>query len=161
MKSDRLMRVGYSFLGLLAGDAALLFLVLFKSFCASLQQHGKLMALLLKSTLEWFGVVAIVSIAGWIMIGVPAVLILSPGRTLKTSRLLLVLVGALLGPLALLFVFLLLSRGKLSSATFTQTTFLWACASVISTIAFGVHCTLVRRTARIKLKISTELSAPE
>ena len=148
MKGDRLLRVGYSFLGLLAGDAALLLLVLFNALRASLLQHGRLMALLLRSALEWFGLVAIVSIVGWMMVGVPAVLTLSTGRILKTAWWQLLLVGALLGPIALLIVFLLLSRGQLSRETFVSTGFFWACASVISTIGFGVHCAFVRRWAR-------------
>ena len=148
MKNDRLLRVSYSFLGLLAGDAALLFLGLLNALRASLLQHGKLMSLMFRSTLEWFIPVAIVSIVGWMIIGIPAVLIISAERILKTAWLLILMVGALLGPLALLIVFLLLSRGMPRGETFTHTEFLWACASVISMVAFGVHCALVRQRAR-------------
>ena len=147
MKSDRLLRVGYSFLGLLAGDAALLFLGLFNALRASLLQHGKLMSLMFRSALEWFIPVVIVSIVGWLVIGVPAVLMISTGRILRTSWWPILMLGALLGPLALLVIFLLLSRGMPSGQTFSHTGFLWACASLISTVAFGLHCALVRRSA--------------
>lgn len=156
MRSDRLLRVGYSFLGLLAGDAALLVLVVFNALRTSLLQHGRLMGLLLQMSLEWFSLVAIVSIAGWMMVGVPAVLILSANRIVKTARWQLLLAGALLGPLALMIVFLLLSRGKVSSEIFTNTGLFWICASIISTIAFGVHCALVRRSERRRLRTPTE-----
>ena len=147
MKSDWLLRVGFSFLGLLAGDAALLILALLNFLHISLLLHGQLEAQFL-TALGWFIPIAIVSIIGWMMIGVPAVLIISTGRILRTSWWLILLLGVLLGPLALLVVFLLLSRGMPNGQTFSHTGFLWACASLISTVAFGVHCSMVRRSVR-------------
>jgi hypothetical protein len=147
MNNDRLLRIGYSFFGLLAGDAALLILAILNALHISLLLHGQLKAQFL-TAMGWFIPIAIVSIIGWMMIGIPAVLIISSERILKTAWLLILLGGALLGPLALLVVFLLLSRGMPNSGTFTNTGFLWACASLISTVAFGVHCALVRRSAR-------------
>jgi hypothetical protein len=147
MKNDRLLRLGYSFFGLLAGDAALLILSIANAVHISLLLHGQLKSQLF-TAMGWFIPIAIVSIIGWMLIGIPTVLIISSERILKTSWLLILIVGALLGPLALVIIFLLLSRGMPSSATFTDTGFLWACASMISMVAFGVHCALVGRSAR-------------
>jgi hypothetical protein len=146
MKSDILLRVGNSFLGLLAGDFALLILTVLNALHISLLLHGQLKAQLL-TALGWFIPVAIVSIVGWMMIGVPVVLIISTERLLKATWWLILIIGALIGPLALLVIFLLLSRGMPRSETFTNTGFFWVCASLISTVAFGIYCALVRRSA--------------
>jgi hypothetical protein len=109
--------------------------------------HGQLKAQFL-TAMGFFIPVAIVSVAGWLAVGIPAVLILPTGRIVKSSLWLLLLLGALLGPLALFLVFLSLSRGMPATETFTHTGFLWLCSSLISTVAFGVYCLLVRRYAR-------------
>ena len=147
MRLDHLLRVGYSFLGLLAGDAVLLILALLNALHISLLLHGQLKAQCLVA-LGFFIPVAIVSVVGWLVVGIPAALILSPRRLLHTSLWPLLIVGALLGPAALFVIFLLLSRGMPKTETFTNTGFVWACSSLISTIAFAVHCALMRRDAR-------------
>jgi len=144
MKLDHLVRVGYSFFGLLAGDAALLILFLLNALRASLLLHGQLKAQCL-TAFGSFIPIAIVSIVGWLAIGIPAVLILSQRIVLQSPLWLLLVVGALLGPVALFIIFLLLSRGLPTTETFTNTGFLWACASLISTVAFAVHCALLRQ----------------
>jgi hypothetical protein len=150
MKLDHLLRVGYSFFGLLAGDAALLILALINAVHISLLLHGQLGAQCL-TALGFFIPAAIVSIAGWLIVGVPAALILSPQRILQASLWMILGVGALLGPAALYVIFLLLSRGMPRGETFTNTGFVWACSSLISTVAFAVHCALLRRHARSRL----------
>ena len=154
MKLDYLVGVGYSFLGLLAGDAVLLILSLLNALRTSLLLHGQFKDQCF-SALGFFIPIAIVSIVGWLVIGVPAVLILSPRRILQSSLWNLLVVGGLLGPVALFVIFLLLSRGLPTSETFTNTGFLWACASLISTVAFAVHCALVHHYARWTLKRET------
>ena len=147
MNFDHPLRVGYSFFGLLAGDAVLLMLTLMNALHISLLLHGQLKAQCLIA-LGSFIPVAIVSVVGWLMVGVPAVLILSPRTVLQTSLWLLLSLGAVIGPAALFVIFLLLSRGMPKAQTFTNTGFLWACSSLISTVAFAVHCALMRRHAR-------------
>jgi hypothetical protein len=147
MKSEHLLRVVYSFFGLLAGDAALLILTLLNALRTSLLLHGQLKAQCL-TAVGSFIPIAIVSVIGWLAVGVPAVLILPSRRILQSSLWLLLLLGALLGPIALFVIFLPLSRGMPTSETFTHTGFLWACASLISTVAFAVHCALVHQCAR-------------
>jgi hypothetical protein len=129
---------------LLAGDAALLILTLLNALQISLLLHGQLKAQFL-TAMGFFIPIAIVSVVGWMMIGIPIVLILPPARILQASWWLLIPAGALLGPLALFVIFLFLSRGMPTAETFTHTGFFWACASLISTVAFGVHCMLMRR----------------
>ena len=149
MKLDHLLRMGYSFFGLLAGDATLLVLALINALHISLLLHGQFKAQCLIA-LGFFIPAAIVSVVGWLVIGIPAVLILPLRAIEQSSRWLLLVIGALLGPLALLAIFLLLRPGMPKSETFTNTGFLWACASLISTIAFAVYCMLMRRYARAR-----------
>lgn len=146
MKSEHLRRVGFSFLGLLAGDAALLILTLLNALRICLFLHGQLKAQCLMAVGSFIPI-AIVSVVGWMIVGVPAVMILSPGKILQSSWWLLLLLGALLGPLALFLIYLLLRRGMPAAETFTHTGFLWACAGLISTVAVAVHCALVRQFA--------------
>jgi hypothetical protein len=147
MLGDYVLRVGYSYLGLLAGNVASLLLFLLNAFRASLLSHGQLKAQCL-AALGSFIPIAIVSIVGWLAIGIPAVLILSPQRALQSPLWLLLAIGALLGPVALFAIFLLLSPGLAAGETFTNTGLLWACASLISTVAFAVHCALLRHYTR-------------
>lgn len=146
MKLDHLTRIGHSFFGLLAGDAILLILALINALRTSLLLHGQLKLQCL-TAFGFFIPVAIASVVGWVVVGVPAVLVLSPQTIARSSRWLLLLLGALLGPLALFVIFLLLKPGMPKAETFTNTGFLWACASLISTVAFAVHCALMRRDA--------------
>ena len=146
MKSDHLFRVGTSFFGLLAGDAVVLTLALLNDLRASLFLHGQLKAQCL-TTIGSFIPIAIVSVIGWAAVGVPAALILSPKWILQSSIWLLLLLGTLLGPLALIVIFLLLSRGMPVAETFTHTGLIWVFASLISTVALLVHCALVRQCA--------------
>ena len=151
MKGIPLLRVGYSFFGLLAGDAALFILFLLNALRASLLLHGQLKAQCL-TAFGSFIPIAIVSVPGWLAVGVPAVLILSPQRVLQSPLWLLLAVGALLGPIAFFVIFLLLSPGLPAAETFTNTSLLWACASLISAVAFAVHCALLRQYTRWVLK---------
>lgn len=147
MSLEYLLRIGCSFLGLLAGDAVLLIFALENALHISLLLHGQLEARFL-TALGVFIPIAIASVAGWLIVGVPAVLVLSPRRILQSSPWQLLVVGALLGPAALFAIFLLLSRGLAKEETFTHTGFLWVCASLISFVAFAVQCALMRCYAR-------------
>lgn len=147
MIGDYALRIAYSYLGLIAGNAALLLLFFLNAFRTSLLLHGQLKAQCL-AALGSFIPVAITSIVGWLAIGIPAVVVLSPQRISQFPLWLLLVIGALLGPIALVTIFLLLSRGLAAGETFTNTGPLWACASLISTVAFAVHCALVRRYTR-------------
>jgi hypothetical protein len=151
MSLEYLLRIGYSFLGLLAGNAVFLIFALGNALHISLLLHGHFEAQCL-TALGFFIPIAVVSVAGWLIVGVPAVLILSPQRILQVPPWQILMVGALLGPAALLAIFLLLSRGLAKGETFTNTGFLWVCASLISCVAFAVHCALMRRYARSMVK---------
>lgn len=90
------------------------------------------------STVKGYGLDIVVSIVGWLVVGIPAVLMLSPRRILRASLMRLLTVGVLLGPAALLVIFLLLSLGMPKAETFTNTGLLWASSSLISTVPYTI-----------------------
>ena len=143
MIGDYVLRVGYSHLGLLAGNVALLLLLLLNALRASLWLHGQMKVQLL-AALGSFIPIAIFSVAGWVAVGVPVVLLFSSRTIARVSSGILLLIGAPLGPLALLLILVWLNHGQPGAVSFSRTGFLWECASLISTVAFAVHCTFVR-----------------
>jgi len=147
MIRDYVLRVGYSYLGLLAGNVALLVLLLLNAFRASLWLHGQ-MKMQLLAALGDFIPIAIVSIVGWVAVGVPAVLLFSSRTIARVSSGILLLIGVPLGPLALLLIFVWLNHGQPGAVSFSRTGVLWESASIISTVAFAVHCTFVRHYTR-------------
>ena len=104
-------RLLFAFIGLLAGDAdLLLFLLLgaWRTRAFLLKAHVGIPAAQVPQALELFFLYSLFSVLGWILVGVPFALAI-PARLL--SRLawpFRFLLGAALGPLALLFIFLVL-----------------------------------------------------
>ncbi len=98
----------------------------------------------LSRTWEIFVMYAVFSFVGWICVGIPAVLALPVERVARCPWAIWVLIGAVLGPLALLLILLILGRGKLS---LEHTGGLWPFAILVSTVAFVVYAALVRRRA--------------
>ena len=134
-------KIGYSFVGLLAGDAAL-----FAYFFLGIRpwEHGGWGAL------GFFPVYAFFSLLGWIVVGIPAVLFISMEFIAELSWLPLVLIGAALGVFAQFLIFLLLgSRGNLNlPGHWNEVAWYFMKAVIVSTAAFAVYCALIRRALR-------------
>jgi hypothetical protein len=143
-------KIGYSFLGLLAGNAAMLVLML-----GSMLYPGRWMSLhiagsnrMLFDTLGMFVVYATFSMLGWVILGLPFVLLL---RSEFVSRLLWIFIpsiGAILGPMSLLPIFILLSDGKLTADSFRNSGVILILSALVSTIAFTVYCAFIRQAMR-------------
>ncbi|HEX5236359.1 MAG TPA: hypothetical protein VFW25_13635 [Silvibacterium sp.] len=147
MNADPLRRVGYSFLGLLAGNIALLiFSLLYSLRSGTLLYHQS--SFPFWSQIKAFPVISIFSIVGWLIIGVPVVLTLPSDSIARLPKLVLLLIGIALGPLAISLIFVLLSRGQNIAAAVTATRPFWLYAAIVSTVAFAVHCLLLRRSMR-------------
>lgn len=147
MTGDYVLRIGYSYLGLLAGNGVLLLLLLLNAFSGSLLLHGQ-MKMLFLAALGQFIPMAIFSIPGWLAIGVPVALLFSSGTIASVSSGTLLLIGVPLGPLALLLILVWLNHGQPGAVSFSGTGPLWACATIISTVSFAVHCALLRQYTR-------------
>lgn len=149
-------KIGYSFLGLAAGNLVVLAAV---SICEaiglnSLVPAGPLRERLLRALALafYFGSVSLVS---WAIIGLPVVLALSANLISRLHWSLASLIGSILGaiPFALLFVAMsggwqqLLATLRNPQVLRVYLLFL-AVAVIIGGVAFSVYCLLVRRASR-------------
>ena len=95
--------------------------------------------------LQLFVLYAGFSFVGWLLVGFPIALLL-PARSITSLWWpLRVLVGAALGPLALLVIFVLLGHGHISSTSFTNTSVLWAYSILVSTVSFVLYIALLHK----------------
>ena len=143
-------RLLFAAIGLAAGNAALLLFLLYNALrlrAALLKAHMGEPYLALPQAWGMFLLYAMFSVLGWILVGVPFAVafplrLLSrvgwPGR---------MLIGATLGPLALLLIFVVLFaiQGRLSAFSLAHTESLWPFSVLVSTISFLVYAALLRR----------------
>ena len=149
--ADYVIEVAYAFVGLLGGHTALVLYLLQNAIrlrAALLAMHMGEPARQIPFALEMCVFYARFSFAGWLLVGVPIAL-LFPARSIKRlSWTLRVLVGAALGPLALVLILVLLSHGQIDfndHGTFTGTGPLWAYSILVSTVSFVLYATLLRK----------------
>jgi hypothetical protein len=123
----------FAFCGLLAGDTALLLLLLpgFAGAAGVLILYG------------------IFSFVGWVMIGLPVALGVPPRFLCRLSWPPRLLVGAALGPLALLGILVILAArgGTLKTFSLANTGVFWPMSMVVSTTSFIVYTALLRKQA--------------
>lgn len=136
-------RLAYTFVGLLAGDVMLLFLLLKHALHATLLAGES--ARLIGDTVQLFILYAAFSVLGWIVIGLPAALIFPADFVTRLSGPLALMVGAGLGPPALLVIFALLGRNHVYFRNFAETGMLFAYSILVSAIAFMVYLALLRK----------------
>jgi hypothetical protein len=100
----------------------------------------------LRQACDMFIVYAIFSFLGWVLVGLPIALAF-PARLL--SRLpwpLWLLIGAALGPLALLLIFVVIAglQGQLGTFNLAHTESLWPLSILVSTVSFVAYAALLR-----------------
>lgn len=149
MNGGPLRRLGYSFVGLLAGNVALFIFAFLYALRGGRLLDGRL-RFHFWPQVEAFSIVTMFSIVGWLIIGVPAVLALSSELTVDLPQFALLPLGALLGPLALFSIFFLLGRGRITAGIFSGLGTFWLYSAIVSVVAFEVHCLLLRKTFRQK-----------
>jgi hypothetical protein len=140
-------RIGYALLGLLAGNAVLLLYLLQNA----IRVRSSLVALRMgvpagqiPLALEMSFIYAVCSLVGWLFVGLPIVRFVPARSIARLSWLLRLLLAVALGPLALLVIFILLSRGHLSSSSFANTGSLWVYSIAVSVVSFSLYVALVR-----------------
>ena len=142
-------RVAYAFVGLLGGNAALLLFLLQNAIrlrASLLAMHMGEPARQIPLALEMFVLYAPFSFVGWLLVGLPTALFFPARSITRLSWPLTMLVGAALGPLALVVIFVLLSHGHLEiSGTFRGSGWLWAYSILISTVSFVLYVFLLRK----------------
>jgi hypothetical protein len=149
-------RLAYAFVGLLAGDT-ILFLFLLQN---AIRLRADLLALhmgepgrQIPQAIQIFVLYARLSFVGWLLVGLPIALLLPAHFIRRLPWPLRLLVGAVLGPLALFLVITLVSdssraalaHGHMIPGMFTGTASLWPLSILISTIAFAVYVVLLRK----------------
>jgi hypothetical protein len=143
-----LRRLGCSLLGLTAGNAALLLFLLqnaWRARTALLHDHVGQPYQQVPLALSLFAMEAVVSIIGWIVVGIPVVLLLPVGRLVHLHWILILLIGAALGPLALFIFFVLLSHGHLGHDVFRSTRWAFLYSILVSVVSFVAYRILIRR----------------
>lgn len=153
-------KIGYSFVGLMAGNLVSILVL-------SLLVILPLLGILPEFSKKWhpttpilFLVIAMVSMLAWVLIGLPTVLLLRAEIVADFYRAVAAFIGAILGASGMLLFYVMLDGG-LGSVTnpgaLWQTGPLFADAALIGAVAFAVYCSLVKRALR---KGSKENGAP-
>ena len=143
-------RLLFAAIGLIAGDAALLIYMMYNALrvCAALLiAHMGQPYRQLSIWLEMFLLYAMFSILGWAIVGLPFALAF-PARLLSRVRWpLCALIGAALGPLALLLIFVVIfaMQGRLREISLAHTNGLWQFSVLVSTVSFLVYVALLRK----------------
>jgi hypothetical protein len=154
-KFDRvnpLKRVAYAFVGLLAGEAVLLLYLLQNA----LRERASLIAVHMGEpsrqipfALDFFVICAMFSLVGWLIVGLPTALFLSARSMTRLSWPLALVVGGIIGPVALFAIFLLHDHGHIYlSSSFAETATPYAYSILVSAVSFGVYVALLRRQTR-------------
>lgn len=144
-----LKRLAYALIGLVAGNAMLLLYLVQNA----LRVRSTLLAArmgepaqALPNAVQYFLFFAPFSFAGWLIVGIPAVLLFSGRSIARLPWPFALVVGASLGPLALLAILLVLGHGYIYlSSSFAETAIQFAYSILISTVAFLVYAALLRR----------------
>lgn len=135
-------KIGYSFLGLLAGNAALFTFLLVDAKAWEMKDIG--------AALEIYLFILAFSLFGWVLVGIPFVLVIQSEVITDLHWLIVVLIGLFLGALAQFFIFFLFEvTGHLNLAGHWRGVARYEeLAMLISSVAFVVYCLLMRRTLR-------------
>ena len=161
MKIGFAEKIGYSFVGLLAGNVVNLLVLVLIAFLLRLNVSAHIKEF---GTLD-FGqavglsfVICIMSTVGWVVVGLPVVLSLSTRIIAEFYSITSGLIGAVLGLSAMLLFYLATNRGQLDTTFFTDpqklptTVAFFVDAALIAGIAFAVYCSLVRRALHKQTK---------
>lgn len=136
-------RLAYTLVGLLAGDVMLLFFLLQHAVHTTLLEGEP--ASTIADAIQGFVLYAIFSLAGWLFVGLPTALIFPAGSITRLAWPLALIVGAVLGPPALLVIFLLLARSHIYVRNFAETGMPLAYSVLVSTVSFMVYSALLRK----------------
>jgi len=154
-KFDRLnplKRLAYAFIGLLAGDAMLLLYLLqnaLRERASLLAVHMGEPARQIPFALDFFVICAMFSFVGWLFVGLPTALFFPARSITRLSWPLTLVVGGVIGPVALLAIFLLHDHGHIYlSSSIAETVTPYAYSILVSAVSFAVYVALLRRQAR-------------
>jgi hypothetical protein len=145
-------RLTYAFVGLLAGDIALVLYLVLNAFVARatlLAAHVGEPERQVSMALQLGAIYVVCSLVVFLVVGVPIALLLPPRFVAGWPWLVTIVVGALLGPPALCIILFVLGGGSVHlSNSFRETGLLFAFSILVSTVSFGVYVALLRKQLR-------------
>jgi len=152
-------KIGYSFVGLMAGNVASLATLLIIAslpklhIWSSIGQFWKLNSDQAIGAAVLFGMF---SMPAWIIVGLPFVLLIRSDIIAEFYWITAALIGAVLGLVAMFLITLVFTQGHVAVAEFqnVETLRLFAAAGLIAGVAFAVYCALVQAALRRQAKKS-------
>ena len=143
-------RLFFASIALLAGNTALLLFLLQNGLrvrAALLRAHMGEPHLVLVQMWEVFKLYVMFSVVGWVLVGVPTALAFPPRLLLRVAWPVRVIIGAAMGPLALLLIFVVLFviQGMPGEFSLAHTETLWPFSILVSTVSFLAYAALLRR----------------
>jgi hypothetical protein len=155
-------KIGYSFVGLMAGNAASTVVLLLFALLArveGLAAIGKFWQMEISQALALSFVVWLFSMAGWAVVGLPAVLRLRTEIAADLYWITAALIGAVLGAFAMALLYVVPDPRHVTIARFwnIEAARFFGLAALIAAIAFAVYCSLVKIALR---KHALENGAP-
>jgi hypothetical protein len=151
-------RLVYALVSLLAGDLMLLFFLLQHALHATLLAGEP--ARMIPDAVQTFVLYAIFSFVGWLFVGLPAVLLFPAGSITRLSWPLALTVGGILGPLAVLVIFVMLGRSHIYFRNMAEIGTLVAYTILVSTVSFMVYLALLREATKSNPTRSRRFSHP-
>jgi hypothetical protein len=145
MTCTRTRRLAYALVGLLAGDSALLLYMLLNAFWARatlLAAHAGEPYAQAPEAIQLFTLYAPFSLVGWLLIGVPIVLLLPVRSVIRWPWPFVITLGGFLGPPAMLIILRMLGGGRI---VFAGTGPLFIFSILVSTVSFAVYVALLRK----------------
>jgi len=145
-------RLAYAFLALLAGDGMLLLYLLqnaLRNRAQLLAAHTGEPGREIPFALDYFVLCAVFSFGGWLLLGVPTAALVPARFITRLPWLLTLIIGAVLGPLALFVVFPWPPEEYQGvRARLAQPHMPWELSVLVSTAAFVVYAALLRWESR-------------
>jgi hypothetical protein len=142
-----LRRLAYSFIGLIAGDVILLLFLLhnaIRSRALLLASHVGQPAVQIPLAFKMFAIYGTFSLAGWMLVGLPTAVLFPAHYVLRLRWALRAMIGAALGPFALVAILVLVNRGRVSfPASFAHMGVLWVLAMLVSAVSLAVYAALL------------------
>jgi hypothetical protein len=143
---SRTRQLAYAFVGFIAGDAVLLLFMLLNAWWARsslLAVHMGEPYRQIPNAIEMFALYAPFSVAGFLLVGIPVVLLARARSITHWPWPLVVVMGASLGPVALTVILLLLRAGVGGWALW-----LFLYSILVSAVGFTVYVALLRKQLR-------------
>jgi hypothetical protein len=145
-------RLTYAFVGLLAGDIALVLYLVLNALVVRatyLAAHVGEPERQVSVALQLGTIYVVCSFAGFLLVGVPVALLLPSQFVARWPWMVTIVVGALLGLPALFTILFVLGGGSVHlSNSFRETGLLFAFSMLVSTVSFGVYVALLRKQLR-------------